>query len=643
MPDGTVVEMPDQLDSELGTRLRAFSDHEAVKANPTEGAAWRTDEDAPKGFYAVTGDDGSKTLRRERGIGDTLMDLPGVGAALHATAGAVNTGLKALGGLKGLVTGDVSMPKVELPQGNDPVTRALGAVQAGAEKVAAPIDRAVENLPDGARTIVQSAEEAIPDVAGVLGARVPLKAGAAALKEAAVSGAAKASQGDVIGTLRAAGYKLRPSDVQAMKPGERVPGTRRESLQDPAALRKDFTLENQATTTKLAAEDLGATGKTSLMQTDYDKLRQPHFKVYEDVEKAVSASPSESMQAAYEAAKTRTGFKPTDKPSTTQVIGALRRQEVKRARSEDVATNREGQLDRDAADTLEDQLEAQLKASGNQQLYTDYVASRRALAKIHDYETATRGGQVDAQKLFRMDQKNPGRFTGNAKIIADAGGYAKNVVRHSQGATGTRSSVKSEGVFSAIKDAGRGLLGKIPGLDVTADGFQNNFGREAVTPAERSSFRDYGKRPEKPQAPEEVNPQQSMDLAQGFGLDAPPGVAPARIERPFDAMPTEQLEALGPLMDLVPSEGVTPSRIMPPTPMPGADLGLADILNLVAPEGAAPARIMPPVPKPGEQWFDPSLDLAPPPGRVGKASRKPAPAKKRETVDLAKLLAPDEP
>ena len=73
---------------------------------------------------------------------------------------------------------------------------------------------------------------------------------------------------------------------------------------------------------------------------------------------------------------------------------------------------------------------------------------------------------------------------------------------------------------------------------------------------------------------------------------------------------------------------------------------MAELLNLVAPEGQAPARIMPPVPKPGEQWFDPSLDLAPPPGRIGKSPTKPAPkakAKKAPAIDIAKLIAPDEP
>lgn len=646
---------------------------------------------APSGFYSVTGDDGRKTLRRELGVGDiaqSALDMPLVGTAANAATGAYNLGVKAVAGIAGLLGGADTVHNVRdtlsvaPAQTKDPISQGLGAVQHGAEKLVAPLDAAVENLPDAPRTIIHGAEEAIPDVAalapglgGVRAAARPtaLAESAAARGEKAalasgdeqaitqargtvappahkaVEGSVRASGEDVLGTLRAAGYKFRPSDVKAMKPGEKVPGIRREGLQDAAGLKKDFTLENQATTTKLAAEDLGAKGKTSLMEKDYEKLRAPHFKVYEDVEKAANLAPSLEYANALKDAQERAGLKGS--ASATESISALRRNARKRSRSDDVKANKEGETDMQVADSLEEQLGNQLKAQGDAKLMSDYVASRQALAKIHDYESATRGGQVDAGRMRSIDDKNPGRMTGNAKIISDAADYAKNVTRHSQNATGVKSSVKADTVAGMVKNAAGKVVSKLPGMDVSRSGFQNKFGREA-TPAERGSFADYGKRAPRPEPFEGKRVQPGSD---SVDFTPTPGVPPARSladELELAPEPVQNPVRLPEKPDTLTADVVPPVRgdidfsaspdvslagdlgLMPERQAGGLDytaapmgdsgdlqLALADLMEQLGlrvdtpqPSLMTPAKA--PVP------FGPRVELERPPGRVGKPKKQ---------------------
>jgi hypothetical protein len=179
MPDGQLVDMPDQLDSQLGARLRAFQKAQAGKtAAPTDGDMVPPDSQIPKGFYAVTGDDGHQTMRRNLGGGDIvqmLHDLPGVGTLTNMTAGTLNLGTKALSGVAGLLSGgnpDVvrnvqQKLNVQLPPSRDPILQAMGTVQSAAARRARPLDETIAGLPPGPRTAIEAAAEAIPDIASI--------------------------------------------------------------------------------------------------------------------------------------------------------------------------------------------------------------------------------------------------------------------------------------------------------------------------------------------------------------------------------------------------------------------------------------------------------------------------------------------
>lgn len=546
-----------------------------------------------------------------------------------------------------------------------PTSRSSQLVERGAKTLLKPAVTKAAELGDEAATAVgkvspvgetmmREAPAALGAAAGVL----PLAAGARPLAEAAsaarapVQGAASATQEDVVGTLRAAGYKFRPSDVKAMKPGEKVPGIRRESLQDPAGLKKDITLENQATTTKLAAEDLGLKDAKQLMGKDYEKLRQPHFDKYDEVNSALyKTQPPPEFADQVNAARARAGFEPSDKPTTTQVISALRKQERKGLLSDDTVKQHAAKADGKAADSLEDSMAERLSALGEDKLHGEYQESRKALAKIHDYEAATRGGQVDAQKMRTIDKRSAGRITGNAKIISDAADFGKNVVRHSQNATGVASSVKADTMLGAVKKVGGKVLSKLPGMDVTRAGFQNKFGREA-TEGERGTFKDYGKRTERPRA----LPAQPVQAGSGsVDFTETPGVAPARslaselelapepVQNPQalpEAPPTMTADVIPPVRGDVTFQGGPDPQLMQalagelglapeysgaaqlPQLAPDApDLSmLADLVEQLGLRVDTPQpSLMTPNPEPVP--FGPRVELERPAGRVGKAKK----------------------
>jgi hypothetical protein len=500
--------------------------------------------------------------------------------AVAGVAGGIGYGLTAAGKAIGATDAEPSqvMHDIAEPLTYKPTSKSSQLVERAAKDIfKKPIEGAAD-LGDQAATAVgkvsPTAETMLREVPAAATAALgvlPAAAGAKSALEAAaaarlpVEGAVKAAtDGDIVETLRAAGYKPRPSDVQALKPGEKVSGKFRESLQNPAALKKDLTLENQANTTRLAAEDLGVKDKTSLMEKDYETLRKPHFDKYDEVNAALfKVKPDEDFTNTLQTAADRAGFKATDKPKTTQVISELRRNERRGRLSDDKTKQLEAKADGDAADALEEAMGKRLEALGEDKLLPEYQSARQSLAKIHDYESSTKGGQVDATRMAAIARKSKGRLTGNAKIIADAGEHIPNVARSSRGATGMGSSVKSEGgmVRTAI-NAGKRAVGKIPGMNVKGDTFQNrNFGREAVG-AERD-FSGYGKRTPQPATQPATSPQLG---AETVDFSATPGVPPAaslgdELTLAPDAVQNPQ--------QLPPAPDMLTADVIPPTSYPG--------------------------------------------------------------------------
>lgn len=563
-----------------------WAKYAATSSAPQEGDP--VTGQVPRGFYAVTGADGRQTLRRQLGardIAQSVLDLPGVGTAANLATGAYNLGAKAISGLAGLVTGgnaDVvrgvqESLSIEPAQTRDPVSQVLERAQRGAEAVSRPLENAVASLPPGSRTAIEAAAEAVPDVAGVLGARVPLARAARA--STTVEGAANVRGGDVIERGRALGYKFRPSDVRSARPGEKTPGLWREGLDRPNDLRRDTTVENQATTTRLAAEELGATNVKALTEADFAKLREAPLKTYDEVGNAVGTfTPSANYYSELRAAARREGLEPSVRrkilaqteqyaleqmsgPDALKTISALRRRAAKQLRSDDVLQNDMGAANRAIADALEAELGRQLEAQGNTQLLSQFQEARTALAKIHDVESATKGGQVDAQALARLARKGV-PLTGRLKTIADVAEAAPNVVRHSTRATGVGNSVKADTLVGVAKDAVKGAISKLPGMDVMSEGFQSrHFGRQA-TPTERSYIPDIGRRQVVPPAAPRAPQFESVPFTET------PGVVPARAVTLADRLELAPEPVRNPV-ELPPVPDRLTADVPPPTPSGG--------------------------------------------------------------------------
>lgn len=615
MPDGTVVNMPDQLDPALGARLRAFQQAEAAKLPPRD---FVPGQDSLENFVPAPTDAGHSgfvngakvnvasgpqftTEERQdrafmRGAADLVFGLPeAIGAGAYNTAVAAYTGVQSL--VDPTVPDSARFLDVELPN------RLYKPQGEHAQNL-------VENLGDifsvfsnttkeaGNRTLdatgsplLATAVEMAPATVGIVaGGAAPARLGNKLAAPRPAPGPAKptAPQHPSVTAARDAGLKVLPSDVERLQPGTNAPGRFAERV-GPSDLRRDLTLENQGRINELAAEELGAAPGTVLDDTALDALEQPHVEVYKQAERGAAAVPNlPELDAAMADAVARIPklaqmARRGERASITEALGALRRRGAKAAQSEDRATELAGYEDMDAADRLENAFGAQLEAAGERGALALYQDARQALAKINDVRQTQRAGMIDPQLVRKRAQRAP--LTGRMKVIADAAEGLPDM-RSSMSVAGKGETPQGKaGVMDQIRDLGAALVRKIPGLDldVLDDAIQNKFG----TPALGDYLADYGK-----PAPTRAQPAPAQGDMFGGPLDlrAPPG----EVGRP----PAPPLRDLGPQEDM-----------------------LGDAFDLMVPGevGRMPMSEL----TPGPDYFGGLLDLEPPPGRAGK-KRTPA-------------------
>lgn len=543
MPDGTVVEMPDQLDPALGSRLRAFQKaHEPAAAEP--------------GMLSKVGS----------AAGELVNSNPAVGALEKVTQGVTGLGSKIGAGYVGL--GHVLLNALGITHGEpadtvrgvedagtyQPRTGAAGLIDKGMQAVekpfdvaAAPIDKAVtsSNSPL-VQTAAPAAAEMVSDVAGLLAPGKGITKGAeAASAPSLIEGAAKPSVNDALGTVRSAGYKALPSDVQArMGPKPTMVQNAVEGA-GGSALRRDIQLHNQGLTQQLAAQDIGVTPKPKLTPEDYDRARVPHRQTYTDTGNMVDLSkPSAGAQQALSdivADQTPQGMvQPKIRSQINRVQSAMSTGNYTGPQAiKDISYFRQAGAP-EVARVIEDEVGDQLAASGKADQATQlqkFQNARTQFAKIQNYQDATTGGVVDAQDFKRLTEKSPHLLTGNAKMIAQAGGELPELTRLPSAARPASALDKVLGVSKVLTILPK--VAEMAGAKIgQSDRFQNRFGR-AATPTEQSYMQDFGRRPKLGGAP--------------FDLQAPPGSAVgAPLQRGMDL--PEGAPATSPL-DLQAPEG----------------------------------------------------------------------------------------
>jgi predicted GNAT family acetyltransferase len=366
---------------------------------------------------------------------------------------------------------------------------------------------------------------------------------------------------DPVKRARAAGMKVLPSDVERVtgkKPGL---GDRIAEAIAPEDVRRDMTMENQGAANEMQRSKLRAPEGKRLDDAGIEDLKKPHFDTYQEVQDAINVvPPSEDYLFALDDATQKAGFPKGSKPSVTEVISALRTK-ARRKKNNPQADDKleaEGQLAAESADRLEDAMGTELKNTGQEELLTKYQDARKSLAELNDAKKTQRGGNTDIQAVRKLDKKNPGRMTGETKMLADVGEDFPDIKSSMTGAGKrkvgagelNREGIIARGAKKVARGAVKGVAKVIPPLGdrllVDSEGFQNRMGPSANA-AERSYFSDYGKKPPEggnpPSAPEgpgggsvDFEPTPNVPSGKAISLSERLGLAPDPVANP-DALP----------------------------------------------------------------------------------------------------------
>lgn len=409
-----------------------------------------------------------------------------------------------------------------------PTLRKIGQVaRSGLESLSPETQNVVENvaLPaaDVAANLLPAARGVGPLARGLEGA------GEAAARQTLLPPSAVA-RSDAVQTARRMGLKLRHEDVQAVMPGERVPGEAAGRLAPPGDVKSRFTLDNQAVITREAGAELGLKDAKTLDDATFNKLKAPEHAIYESAEQAaMRVQPSMELQGALQDGIKLAKFKTGENVGVTKTLSALRRNAAKHIKGTDVATQEMGYAERAAADRLEEAFGKQLEATGNGPLFKQFQEARQRLAKINDVETATRAGQVDASVIYRLGQKGK-PLTGRLKMIADVNEHFPNITRHSLKTASGAPTGGEPTKYGLIRSATGAVARNVPGLrsrlNVYSDAYQSRFG-PAASDVERSYFGSYGA-PEAPLSPpfkgknpDVIEPDASLSSSLGVGGPVP--------------------------------------------------------------------------------------------------------------------------
>jgi len=304
----------------------------------------------------------------------------------------------------------------------------------------------------------------------------------------AAGAARRATAPTPIQELNAAGYKYRPSDVQARNPTmQNVPGSLRESITSSTEQTQQIVRDNSALSTRLIGDDIGVPNATKLTPQHYAEARLAPGAEYDRVGEAVGTVDKPATGAADTLNSLATDQSVQAMPATARAQAARIANGLQSGTYtgpqmiKDISYFRQigGISGRAAANALEDELGAQVQAKAPA-MSGDYEGARTLFAKIQNAEDATTGGLIDAADYKRFAEANPRVLTGNSRLVALAGGELPTVTRLPN-ATADVSPVKGTLYDTVMNAAARGAA-KLPGVNITRPGLQARIANAAPPP-----------------------------------------------------------------------------------------------------------------------------------------------------------------
>jgi hypothetical protein len=303
--------------------------------------------------------------------------------------------------------------------------------------------------------------------------------------------------GPQVAQARKLDFRVMPSQVdakmQAMAPlGETnvsPPGTLRQTFAGPT-LKDRFTIDNAKRTNILAARDLGI---SEITEQGLELAKYPHNAVYNEIARSVpfirrDAGLEEAanllggprrnnplLKQTPEVERIRDRLLSAETMTTQQVLDAIRelRKDARTSFQKvgDVEAEQSAHAYRGAADALEQALERQA-GWGDPSLIPRLRDARMALAKIHNYQDAFDGTNVNPQALAKLAEKYP--LSGYAKEIADVATNFPDTMRSATGLTIKEPSNQS--LLMSVSLAGRRALGREQIPTIMGDKFQTRYG-----------------------------------------------------------------------------------------------------------------------------------------------------------------------
>lgn len=315
---------------------------------------------------------------------------------------------------------------------------------------------------------------------------------------------------------RAAGFKVKPSDVNPKSGAAKVEG-----LTSSKRLESALTEDNQKVTNRLVAEELGLDPAKPITEDAITAARRPHSAVYDEVGRTLGAVDVDDAYRTAIAALGRDRSAIRSNPSVeqlkadfgaiTQLDAAQAMQEIRQLRADargrfrqeaqsgDPSAGAEARALQQTADALEKLLERTAQARGDTDLIDRFREARQSLAKLRNIEDALDGENIDP-RVFAKAADRGAPLTGNLKVIADFARSepGKSVMRSVTGMKQRPGTTALESGFGALggllggakgaaaaigtlglRHAGRGVL--------RSDWFQNRYGRVGAPamPAER--------------------------------------------------------------------------------------------------------------------------------------------------------------